>query len=244
MENSEAFYASPMIGFQTWYLDSEHSSVGWLEKSKRIWKATQNVVEFFNRDTGQVVYYWEYKRAKSAIIYNVCECEDEHGKIYYLTVIHSGNSSLVCLLDFNRLVKIIELPVKITAMCDSSGAATLSAYSLLSAFHGVASFGCSGGLVLMVDMQMDVNMNKCLDEKSCNPVSLREINPKDSPKVARQQLLKSGVHVFYNLSSKKESAVLLFSTEISEFFFTSECVYYNTLTYFVESTFLNLILLK
>ena len=216
MENSEAFYASPMIGFQTWYLDSEHSRVGWLEKSKRIWKATQNVVEFFNRDTGQVAYYWEYKRAKSAIIYNVCECEDEHGKIYYLTVIHSGNSSLVCLLDFNRLVKIIELPVKITAMCDSSGAATLSAYSLLSAFHGVASFGCSGGLVLMVDIQMDINMNKCLDEKSCNPVSLREINPKDSPKVARQQLLKNGVHVFYNLNSKKES-ILLFCYSVQKY---------------------------
>ena len=203
MDNSEAFNVTPMIGFQTWYPDSQNSSVGWLEKSKKIWRATQNVVEFIDRDTGQVAYYWEYKRSKSAVINDVCECEDEQGKIYYLTVIHSGNSSVVCLLDYNRLVKIIELPAKITAMCNSSGAATLSAYSLLSAFHGVASFGCSGGHTFMVDLQMDINMNKCLDEKSCTPVALREINPKDSPKVARKHLLKSGVHVFYSLSSKE-----------------------------------------
>ncbi|XP_065890104.1 protein ELYS-like isoform X2 [Dysidea avara] len=220
MSNSEAFHVSPMIGFQTWYLDNEHSSVGWLEKSKRIWKATQNVVEFFNRDTGQVAYYWEYKRTKSAVICDVCEVEDEHGKIYYLTVIHSGNSSVVCLLNFNRLVKIIELPVKITAMCNTSGAATLSAYSLMSAFHGVASFGCSGGFVLMVDMQMDINMKKCLDEKICTPVSLREINPKDSPKVARRQLLKSGVHVYYNLnrhSTKRSGKFMYRSADGAEY---------------------------
>jgi len=190
-----------VTNFQTSFPDSSNSKVGWLEKSGRIWRATQNVVEFFERDTGYSLYSWEYKASKSATIWSVHECETTHEKICYLIAIQLAGSSLVCLLEFNRVIKMIEVPMKVTSLCFFNNPSAM-AYSALSSFRGIIVLGCHGGDVLTMDLQLDVGMSKSIDVcKKYSPI--REISSRDSPKVARQQLLKDGIHVFFNLNSKE-----------------------------------------
>ena len=197
---------SSLTNFQTYFPEATNSKVGWLEKSGRIWRATQNTVEFFERDTGYSLYCWEYKPSKSATICDVCECVTSRGRIYYLVIVHLTSSNLVCLLEFNRLIKVIELPVKITCTSFFNHSAALS-HSPLGSFRGIIAFGCHGGHVITMDLQLDVGMEKSF--KTFIPSSIKEILPRDSPKVARQQLLRDGIHVFFNLNSKKHTTNLV-----------------------------------
>ena len=198
----DSVFVSSLTNFQTYFPEAANSKVGWLEKSGRIWRATQNTVEFFERDTGHSLYCWEYKPSKAATICNVCECETTRRKIYYLIIVHLASSSVVCLLEFNRLIKVIELPVKITCTSFFNHSAALI-HSPLASFRGIVVFGCYGGGVYTMDLQLDVGMEKSLNiVKTFVPSSIREIFPRDSPKVARQQLLRNGIHVFFNLNSK------------------------------------------
>ena len=195
----ESIFVSSLTNFQTCFPEAADSKVGWLEKSGRIWRATQNIVEFFERDTGYSLYCWEYKPSKSATICNVCECVTTRGKIYYLTIVHLTSSSLVCLLEFNRLIKVIELPVKITCISFFNHSTSLT-HLPLGSFHGILAFGCHGGQVFTMDLQLDIAMEKSF--KTFVPSPIKEILPKDSSKVARQ-LLRDGIHVIFNLNSKK-----------------------------------------
>lgn len=216
----ESNFVSCLTSFQTSFPEASNSKVGWLEKSGRIWRATQNTVEFFERDTGYSQYCWEYKPSKSAVICNVCECETPRGRIYYLLAIRLTSSSLVCLLEFNRLIKVIELPVDIGCMCFFNYSAALT-YSALGSFHGIIALGCHGGHVITMDLQLDVGMNKSLDVyKTLVHASIRELLPRDSPKVARQQLLKDGIHVYFNLNSKKQYCKVL--SELLKIIHTSD----------------------
>ena len=205
----ESSFVSPLTTFQTVFPEASHSKVGWLEKSKRIWRATHNTVEFFERDTGCSLYCWEYKQSKSATIFNVCECVTPHGRIYYLVTIQLASSNLVCLMEFNRLIKVIELPFTICCVCFFNHSTALPR-SPLSSFHGIMVCGCHGGHVIAMDLQLDVGMEKSINVyKKIVHSSIREILPKDSPKVARQQLLKDGIHAYFNLNSKTISYFLI-----------------------------------
>lgn len=200
----ESISLSPLTNFQTYFPEASHSKVGWLEKSGRIWRATQNIVEFFERDTGHSLYCWEYKPSKAATICNVCECETTRGKVYYLIVVQLTSHSLVCLLEFNRIVKLIELPVNISSLCFFNHSAAL-AHSILSPFYGIITFGCHGGRVITMDLQLDTDMDKSLNiHKKLVHSTTREITTRDSPKVARQQLLRDRIHIYFNLNSKKQ----------------------------------------
>ena len=201
---SESALVSSSTYFQAFFPEEANSKVGWLEKSGRIWKATENAVEFFDNKTGQSLYSWSYKPSKSATIWNVCECETTRGKIYYLIIIHLPSSSLVCLLEFNRLIKMIELPVKISCTCFFNHSASVT-HSPFASFHGIVVLGCHGGSAITMDLQFDIGMEKSLNiYKTIAPSSIREILPRDSPKAARQQLLRNGIHVFFNLNSKNQ----------------------------------------
>lgn len=197
----QPFFVSSVTSFQTHFPEDVDCKVGWLEKTGRIWRATQNIVEFFECDTGHSLYTWEYTPSKYAIIQNVCECETSVRKIYYLLTIRLTSSSVVCLLEFNRLIKAIELPVKIASQCYFNYSTGLTYSTALSSFNGIVVLGCYGGHVLTMDLQLDVAMENSIDDEFTH-ASLQEINPSDSPKVTRQQLLKEGIHVCFDLNSK------------------------------------------
>ena len=202
--SSESAFVSSLTYFQTCFPEAANSKVGWLEKSGRIWRATQNTVEFLDNKTGHSLHSWSYEPSKSATIWDVCECETTRGRIYYLIIIHLASSNLVCLLEFNRLIKVIELPVKISCACFFNHSASVT-HSPLASFHGIGVLGCHGGSAITMDLQFDVGMKKSLNiYKTTAPSSIREIMPRDSPKVARQQLLRDGIHVFFNLNSKEQ----------------------------------------
>ena len=191
---------SPLTNFQTCFPEVAHSTVGWLEKSGRIWRATQNTVEFFERDTGYSVYCWEYKPSKFATISNVCEFVTSRKRIYYLVTIQLTSGSLVCVLEFNRLIKVIELAVNVASVCFINSIALIR--SPLNSFHGMAVLGCHGGYVIMLDLQLNVGMDKSLNiYKTLVHASTQEISSKDSLKLAHQ-FAKDGVHGFFNLNSK------------------------------------------
>ena len=192
---------SPLTKFQTCFPAAAHSTVGWLEKSGRIWRATQNTVEFFERDTGYLVYCWEYKPSKFATICNVCECVATRRRIYYLVTIQLTSGTLVCLLDFNRLIKVIELPVNVASVCFINNSTSLTR-SPFNSFHGISVFGCHGGHVIMLDLQLNVGMDKSLNVyKTLVHASTQEIASKDALKFAHR-FAKDGKHAFFNLNSK------------------------------------------
>lgn len=192
---------SPLTNFQTCFPEAAHSTVGWLEKSGRTWRATQNTVEFFERDTGYLVYSWEYKPSKFASICNVCECVATRRKIYYLVTIQLTSGTLVCLLEFNRLIKVIELPMNVASVCFINNSTTLPR-SPFNSFHGIAVFGCHGGHVIMLDLQLNVGMDKSLNiYKTFEHSSIQDITSKDALKFAHQ-FAKDDKHAFFNLNSK------------------------------------------